>query len=198
MPKPPRAQKDALGLDDEAIIAAGNSGTLPIDDDELSAAFDFFDVDGTGKLTAAGLKQRLGAFYRNLPQKEIKLLLGEGPFTKDTLRKLLQNNDLGAYDPVKEAFKAYDPHGTGFADHDMLRHIFESLGYGEINEDDLKVLIETADVDRDGQISLDDFRHMMKMAHSGGAAPGSGIAAAGAAANAAPLAADPSPAAAES
>jgi len=139
-------------------------------------------VDGSGKLTAAGLKQRLGAFYRNLPQKEIKLLLGDGAFTKEALRKLLAHNDLGAFDPVKEAFKAYDPNNTGYADPDMLRHIFESLGYGEINDDDLKVLVETADSDHDGQISLEDFRSMMTMQRADGAAPvpGSGIAAAGA------------------
>ena len=35
----------------------------------------------------------------------------------------------------------YDPNGTGFADVDMVRNIFESLGFGEINEDDLAVLV---------------------------------------------------------
>lgn len=74
-----------------------------------------------GKLTAANMKQRLGAFYRNLPAKEIKLLLGDGPFTKETLRGLLASNDLGSYDPAKEAFKAYDPNGTGYVDTDTLR-----------------------------------------------------------------------------
>ena len=43
--------------------------------------------------------------------KDIKMLLGEGAFTKDTLRNLLAHNELGNYDPVKEAFKAYDPNG---------------------------------------------------------------------------------------
>ena len=152
-----------LGLDDEAIKAmppAGGSST-PISEEELSAAFDFFDVDKTGKLNAAGMKSRLGAFYRNLPAKEIKLLLGEGNFTKETLRSLLENNDLGAYDPVAEAFKAFDPNGTGYADVDTVRHIFGSLGFGEIDDDDLKVLIDSADTDRDGRISLADFRSMM-------------------------------------
>lgn len=74
-----------------------------------------------GKLNAAGMKQRLGAFYRNLPAKEIKLLLGDGPFTKDTLRNLLSNNDLGMYDPAKEAFQAFDPNNTGFVDTDTMR-----------------------------------------------------------------------------
>ena len=96
-----------------------------------------------------------------MPPKEIKLLLGDsGPFTKETLKSLLSNNDLGAYDPIKEAFKVYDPHGTGFVDTDTMRHVFESLGYGQISDEDLAVLIETADRDRDGRISLEDFRHV--------------------------------------
>lgn len=97
-----------------------------------------------GKLTAAGLKQRLGAFYKNLPSKEIKLLLGDGTFTKESLRSLLADNQLGAYDPMAEAFKAYDPNGTGFIDTETLRSIFESLGYGEIDSDDLNVLVRRA------------------------------------------------------
>ena len=48
-------------------------------------------------------------------------------FTKE-FRALLANNELGNYDPVKEAFKVYDPQGTGFVDHETLRSIFENLG----------------------------------------------------------------------
>lgn len=68
---------------------------LPISEEELNSAFDFFDIEGQGKITPADLKARLGAFYKNLPPKEIKLLLGDGPFTKETLLHLLANNDLG-------------------------------------------------------------------------------------------------------
>ena len=150
-----------LGINPDDLDTTAMGG-LHIDDEELDAAFEFFDMDKTGKITAANLKERLGAFYKNLPQKEIKTLLGNGPFTKETLKNLLHNNDLGAYDPTKEAFKAYDPNGTGFVDTDTLRQIFGSLGYGEITDDDLAVLIETADVDRDGRISLNDFRHMLR------------------------------------
>lgn len=38
---------------------------------------------------------------------------------------MLSHNELGNYDPVKEAFKAYDPNGTGFADPETLRSIFK-------------------------------------------------------------------------
>ena len=114
-----KRQQTVLSVSDEALKTGDKNvgaGSLHVDDDELAAAFDFFDVEGRSKLTVADLKARLGAFYKNLPQKEIKLLLGNGKFTKETLRQLLMNNDLGAYDPTREAFKAYDPNGTGYVD----------------------------------------------------------------------------------
>ena len=115
------------------------------------------------------------------------MLINEPVFTKGTLRKLLANNELGGYDPVKEAFKVYDPNGfaapyappiappgvgddatstcaiiqsrppctdtgTGFVDPETLRGIFSNLGYGEITDEDLKVLVNTADADGDGAL----------------------------------------------
>ena len=124
------------------------------------AAFDFFDVEGRGKLSAADLRQRLGVFYKNLPPRECKLLIPD-VLTKQGLRDLLADNELGKYDPIKEAFKVYDPGNTGFVDAETLRRIFQELGYGEITDDDLEVLVETADTDRDGKISLEDFRGML-------------------------------------
>ena len=46
-------------------------------------------------------------------------------------------------------------------DNETLRRIFEDLGYGEITDEDLEVLVETADMDKDGRISVEDFRSMM-------------------------------------
>ena len=205
-----------VGLSEDELKSFAGSGSLPIDEAELNAAFDFFDVEGRGKLTVADLKPRLSAFYKNLPvrrlhrhigarqpaparpassaspqPKEYKTLINEPNFTKETLKKLLANNELGQFDPVKEAFKVYDPHGaplaphlsqtarlappahqahtaerppaagTGYVDNETLRRIFEDLGYGEITDEDLEVLVETADMDKDGRISLEDFRTMM-------------------------------------
>ena len=180
---PKKGDTSVLGVAPEELDAAASS--LYIDDEELDAAFEFFDVDKTGTITAANLKDRLGAFYKNLPSKEYKALISEPNFTKETLRALLANNELGNYDPVKEAFKVgyarlarncarnsqprpparqvYDPQGTGFVDHETLRSIFENLGYGEITDEDLAVLVETADADGDGKISVDDFRGMLSM-----------------------------------
>ena len=48
---------------------------ISIDENELKAAFEFFDVSGTGKITLADLKNRLGAFYKNVPLREYKFLM---------------------------------------------------------------------------------------------------------------------------
>ena len=55
--------------------------------------------------TPADLKQRLGVFYKNLPAREYKFLISEPDFNFNTLKKLLVNNELRDFDPVKEAFK---------------------------------------------------------------------------------------------
>merc|ERR1711918_163868 len=136
---------------------------IPVDPDEIKAAFEFFDVNKKGKLNAADLKQRCSIFYKTMTPKDYKLLVGEsGEITLKQLTKLLVQNELEDYDPVKEAFKVYDPGNTGYADPEILRNIFKSLEYGEITNEDLQVLISAADVDGDGKISLVDFRGMLK------------------------------------
>lgn len=156
-----RRPDSIISLSEDDLKGFAGSGSLPVNEEELNAAFDFFDVEGRGRLTANDLRVRLSAFYKNLPQKEFKTLISEPNFTKETLRNLLANNELGQFDPVKEAFKVYDPHGTGYVDNATLRSIFENLGYGEITDDDLDVLVQTADGDKDGRISLEDFRGML-------------------------------------
>ena len=71
------------------------------------------------------------------------------------------DNEVKNFDPAAEAFKVYDPEGTGYVDSKVLRSIFENLGFGEVTDDDLAILTETGDVDGDGKISLQDFRMML-------------------------------------
>jgi Ca2+-binding EF-hand superfamily protein len=72
--------------------------------------------------------------------------------TLDDLRELLMENEVTNFDPVAEAFKAYDPEGTGYVDLEVLRSIFANLGFGDITNEDLGILVEAADVDGDGKV----------------------------------------------
>lgn len=55
------------------------------------------------------------------------------------------------------------PAATGYADIAHTREIFSRLGL-DLSDEDVKVLISTADADHDGAISLADFRGMLQRA----------------------------------
>ena len=140
-------------------IKKNSVGGIAVDEAELKAAFEFFDVSGKGKITLSDLKQRLGAFYKNVPLREYKFLMNnQSELTLDDLRTLLENNEIKNFDPVAEAFKVYDPQETGYVDTQVLKGIFEKLGFGTITKEDIQILVDTADIDKDGKVSLEDFR----------------------------------------
>ena len=98
-----RGRPDAIvGLSEDELKSFAGSGSLPIDEDELSAAFDFFDVEGRGKLTVADLKLRLGAFYKNLPvRRRLHCHLGCQP--APALTSLCLSPAQGVQDPDQRA-----------------------------------------------------------------------------------------------
>ncbi len=110
---------------------------------------------------------------------EYKFLMNnKAELSEAELLTLLQNNELTHYDPVAEAFKIYDPADTGFIDLDVFREILANLGFGDITEQDVQTLVDTADCDGDGRVSLSDFRRMLPSANDGATnAAGGGMAA---------------------
>lgn len=127
-----------------------------------TAAFDFFDSKSKGRITLPDLRSRLTVFYKSLQPREFKFLMNNQPeLSFEALYAMLAENELTNFDPVAEAFKVYDPMETGFVNMEVLVDIFSHLGFGTLTEDDVRVLLETGDVDKDGRISLDDFRRML-------------------------------------
>ncbi|KAJ1637637.1 hypothetical protein T492DRAFT_951239 [Pavlovales sp. CCMP2436] len=165
---PGRSQRVATGRhilnisdDDLHVADHPGKGSIKIDEDELNAAFAFFDVGEKGRITAKDMHARLSVFYPGLPLKEVKALITEPVFTKEVLRRLLESNQLAGFDPIKQAFAVYDPASTGYVDIDTLKRIMSDLGFADITDEDVGVLVGAADVDGDGRISLDDFRNML-------------------------------------
>lgn len=68
---------------------------------------------------------------------------------------------VSRFDPVKETFKVYDPRGTGAVDVEMLRSIMSRIGFGDLSDEELADLVQSADFDRDGKIDIDDFRNLV-------------------------------------
>eukprot|EP00397_Hematodinium_sp_SG-2012_P047012 GEMP01053307.1.p1 GENE.GEMP01053307.1~~GEMP01053307.1.p1 ORF type:complete len:172 (+),score=36.35 GEMP01053307.1:69-584(+) len=135
---------------------------LQISEEELRVAWEFFDPKGLGKLTAGDVKRRLSIFYKNISNKGVKFLLNnQSEITFNDFYTLLSDNQLHNFDPVKEAFKVFDPNGTESVDMNVIKECFQELGYGDVSEEDLKIVLEIADADKDGRIGLEDFRKMV-------------------------------------
>ena len=152
---------------------------------DIDAAFRFLDASGKGKITIGALRQKLSAFFpgksircavkrvshvtrclliADMPLSELKFLLGDKKeITPGELHDLLDGNQITNFDPVAEAFRCFDPAATGYADVAHTREIFARLGL-DLSDDDVRVLISTADADHDGAISLLDFREMLQRA----------------------------------
>ncbi|ETV91751.1 hypothetical protein, variant 2 [Aphanomyces invadans] len=98
----------------DQVLRNAKGGVL-VTKEQIRAAFDFFDVERKGVVTMENLKSRLGIFYKDMSTRDYRVLLNnESELTEQTLCDLLLENDIADYDPVAEAFRAYDPDGTGY------------------------------------------------------------------------------------
>jgi hypothetical protein len=104
-------------------------------------AFEFLDVDKTGKISLANLKKRIGVFFPNMTAKEYRFLMNnQKEITINDLTELLADNEITNFDPVAEAFKVYDPLGEGKIDPSKLKDVFENFGGCEITEEELSIV----------------------------------------------------------
>lgn len=130
--------------------------------EEIQIAFNMLDIDKTGNITLPNLKKRLAVFYPDMSAKEYRFLMnGKRELTMEDLSDLIIDNDLKNFDPIAEAFKLYDPKGTGSISGDQMRAVFQAYGFKELSDEELDILTKAADFDGDGQISLSDFRNLL-------------------------------------
>ena len=109
--------------------------------DDLQAAWEFFDRDNNGTVSVEEVRKRLSVFYKNVTTKEVKFLMSnKSEMTKGELQGMLRETRLVNFDPAREAFKLYDPHGTGFVEKDQLRKFFANMGCADVTDLDLEAI----------------------------------------------------------
>lgn len=146
------------------VVRKNAKGGVLVTPEELRMAFDFLDVDRTGKVSLVNLKRRLGVFFPNMNIKEYRFLMNnKREISFDDLRELLIDNEIQNFDPVAEAFKAYDTSNEGSISIPKLREVFESFGFEELSDTEIGIILKAADVDGDGAVSMNDFRYMLDM-----------------------------------
>eukprot|EP01017_Pseudomicrothorax_dubius_P043161 TRINITY_DN7138_c0_g1_i2.p1 TRINITY_DN7138_c0_g1~~TRINITY_DN7138_c0_g1_i2.p1 ORF type:complete len:172 (+),score=76.23 TRINITY_DN7138_c0_g1_i2:68-517(+) len=117
------------------------------------------EKNGGQKITLMDLKKRMAIINPSFPIQEIAMLTnGKPEIRSEDLYEMLKQNELKDFDPLEEAFKLLDPQDSGSIDINRLKQVFSGLGYGDIDHAQEKILRECLDVDKDGKITLADFR----------------------------------------
>jgi len=127
--------------------------------EDIQAAWEFFDPENRGSVTLEDIRKKLGVFYRDVSSKEVKFLMSNhSEITKAELEAMLRETKLVNFDPVKEAFKLYDPRSTGYLDKEQLQKFLHAMGYGQVSDADIATIVTNLDIDQDGKIGIDDFK----------------------------------------
>ena len=112
-----------------------------ISQDDFKSAWEFLDPEGRGSLSAEEVRERLSVFYKNVTPKEVKFLMNnQAQISKQELESIVKDTRLVSFDPIKEAFKLYDPLSTGFIDISQLGKFFTAMGYGVVSDEDIAAI----------------------------------------------------------
>jgi len=140
--------------------------------EELQAAFDLIDTDGTGSIDARDLPVALRALGMEPSREEVQQLIAEvssSPATGsekigfEQFSALLAGR-LSAHDSDAEllrAFALFDRQKKGLLSVDDLRAVARELGE-HVTSEELEQMIAEADTDGDGLVSQQDFVAVMK------------------------------------
>ena len=145
--------------------SARSSSAARLSKEEIASAFSFLDVEKNGQITLSNLRKRLGVFFPDMTSKEYRFLMGNRrEITLEDMHEFLTDNEFTdpEFDPVADAFKAYDTKQTGCITKERLREIFATYQMGEdISDEELNAILKLADVDGDGVVSMSDFKAMV-------------------------------------
>jgi len=138
------------------------------DVEEIREAFNLFDTDGSGTIDPKELKaamQSLGfeaknqTIYRMIEDID-KDSTGEIDFDEFLSIMTARISDKDSKEDISKVFSLFDDDGTGYISLQNLKRVAKELG--ETTSDaELLEMIERADKDQDGQISLDEFYAIM-------------------------------------
>jgi Ca2+-binding EF-hand superfamily protein len=136
---------------------------------EFLCVFELLDKDKDGKISI----QELGMVMKHLNQtpseKDLQEMIAEVDFDGNGAIDFDEFMDLMTYkmqdddteEEISEAFKIIDRDSKGYINRHSIKSIINYLGEN-LSEEEIEDLFTEYDTDKDGQLSYDDFRDMMK------------------------------------
>ncbi|GAA5801031.1 hypothetical protein HPULCUR_006473 [Helicostylum pulchrum] len=135
---------------------------------EYREAFQLFDKNGDGSISASELGVVLRSFGMNPSDAELQDMVNDvdadnnGHIDFEEFLSLVKTlkSESDDTDDLQEAFKVFDADGNGVIDRNELHKVMSSLNE-TLTEQELDAMIREADINGDGQISFEEFKAMM-------------------------------------
>ena len=136
---------------------------------EIKDAFDLFDADGSGSIDSGELKVAMKALGFEATDLEINQFINEadpkktGSIQYDQFFKLMSKKmqERNPENEMREAFQLIDEDGTGRINFKKLKKAVAEIGEN-LTDKDIKEMIREADLDKDNEVSYDEFLQIMK------------------------------------
>ncbi|CAC5385571.1 CALM [Mytilus coruscus] len=138
---------------------------------DFKQAFKLFDDDDSGTITSKELGTVLRQLGQNPTEAELQDMInevdedGNGTIEIDEFVEMMKDkvltNGENEDDVVLETFNVFDVDGTGLITCDNLQKVFSGLGI-KCSDDEIKLMIDGADLKKDGVIDFEEFETMIK------------------------------------
>lgn len=136
---------------------------------EIREAFDLFDSDGSGTIDAKELKVAMRALGFEPKKEEIRKMIadidkcGDGQinFEEFLATMTVKMGQRDSREEMIKAFRLFDDDETGRISFQNLKRVANDLGEN-LTDEELQEMIDEADREGTGEVSLEDFMRIMK------------------------------------
>src|SRR3990167_2970055 len=137
--------------------------------DEFKAAFDMFDVDSSGDISASELHSILTQLGKKATKADAEEMIkvfdenGDGKIDFDEFVKMMlkENSAEETELELRKAFDVFDIDGNGKIDKHELSKIMTNLMGKPLSNEDIDAMLSEADTDQDGYVSFEEFKNLL-------------------------------------
>ncbi|XP_010522188.1 PREDICTED: calcium-dependent protein kinase 24 [Tarenaya hassleriana] len=131
--------------------------------------FKMMDTDKNGHLSFEELRDGLRKIGQGVPDSEVKMLIdaadtdGNGMLScEEFVTVLIHMKRIGGDDQLLQAFRYFDKNNNGFIELNELKEALFDIKLGHTNDQWIKDIFFDVDLNKDGRISFEEFKAMMK------------------------------------
>merc|ERR1712167_376552 len=135
---------------------------------EMKEAFDLFDNDGSGAISVNELTSAMKSLGFDVKHAVVYNMVsdldsdGSGEIEFDEFLEVMtaKISDKNTKEEIDRVFKLFDKDRNGTLEADDLSRVCKELGE-EMSEEDVREVIQRADLDGDGVVGLQDFYNVL-------------------------------------